>query len=573
MGKILQQDKPRSGVKGTRSARRGARRPRQALLFSATKSIENQQQDQLTNDPPGYIHIERNDFLHRGHKKQKEEDIIICVCKYVPDDPESLCGERCLNLLTSTECTPEYCPCGDRCKNQRFQRCEYVKTKLFKTDGRGWGLLADQDIKTGQFVIEYCGEVISREEARRRSQAYEAAGLKDAFIISLNKSELIDATRKGSIARFINHSCEPNCETRKWTVLGEGRVGIFAKRDIPCGTELSYDYKFEWYGGAKVRCLCGAPSCFGFLGAKSRGFQNDAYLWEDNDERYSVENVPLYDSDDDEPLSNFLKRAKVCKKLKNAAAKRHSISQPAGELVRISCDSISYTVNEKKENNSSDVSVSKEKLSLLDLAETAISYAKQEMINGALDQNEVAIEKEGAIESTPDGMKVDTENSDQCPMSKDARVSESESANVALDYPSDPQIVLPSKKSLYFSCQKSKHFVNKRVSAEFINQILPSKEAREEVLEAEQAKSAATEELSSFYDKIRPVIQEHGKDGQDSVPTSLAEEWIKATCGQLKATFDAHYSIMKHTSNNLRGAHGAVLNMQGDQANFLDRKD
>jgi hypothetical protein len=50
-------------------------------------------------------------------------------------------------------------------------------------------------------------------------------------------------------------------------------VGIFAKQDIPIGTELSYDYNFEWFGGAMVRCLCGAGSCSGFLGAKSRGFQ------------------------------------------------------------------------------------------------------------------------------------------------------------------------------------------------------------------------------------------------------------------------------------------------------------
>lgn len=56
-------------------------------------------------------------------------------------------------------------------------------------------------------------------------------------------------------------------------MLGEIRVGIFAKQDIPIGTELGYDYNFEWYGGAKVRCLCGATSCAGFLGAKSRGFQ------------------------------------------------------------------------------------------------------------------------------------------------------------------------------------------------------------------------------------------------------------------------------------------------------------
>jgi hypothetical protein len=55
--------------------------------------------------------------------------------------------------------------------------------------------------------------------------------------------------------------------------MGEIRVGIFALEDIPIGTELAYDYNFEWFGGAKVRCLCGALKCSEFLGAKSRGFQ------------------------------------------------------------------------------------------------------------------------------------------------------------------------------------------------------------------------------------------------------------------------------------------------------------
>ncbi|KAF0893843.1 hypothetical protein E2562_029718 [Oryza meyeriana var. granulata] len=254
-------------------------------------------------EPPPYIHIETNDFLHRRHKRQKEEDIAVCECQYNLLDPDSACGERCLNVLTSTECTPGYCRCGVYCKNQRFQKCQYARTRLVKTEGRGWGLLADENIMAGQFVIEYCGEVISWKEAKRRSQAYETQGLMDAYIIYLNADESIDATKKGSLARFINHSCQPNCETRKWNVLGEVRVGIFVKHDIPIGMELSYDYNFEWFGGAMVRCLCGAGSCSGFLGAKSRGFQEATYLWEDDDDRFSVENVPLYDSADDEPTS------------------------------------------------------------------------------------------------------------------------------------------------------------------------------------------------------------------------------------------------------------------------------
>ncbi|KAF7812539.1 histone-lysine N-methyltransferase ASHH1 [Senna tora] len=240
------------------------------------------------------------------HVKQKEEDIAICECKYNVSDLDSACGDRCLNVLTSSECTPGYCPCGVFCKNQRFRKCEYAKTKLFKTEGRGWGLLADENIKAGQFIIEYCGEVISWKEAKRRSQAYETQGLKDAFIICLNAAESIDATRKGSLGRFINHSwfeinltcqvcSQPNCETRKWNVLGEIRVGIFAKQDIPFGAELAYDYNFEWFGGAKVRCLCGAAKCSGFLGAKSRGFQhqqNRPISWKCRDSETKTETQP-----------------------------------------------------------------------------------------------------------------------------------------------------------------------------------------------------------------------------------------------------------------------------------------
>lgn len=78
-----------------------------------------------------------------------------------------------------------------------------------------------------------------------------------------------------SLMAFTNSFCcsQPNCETMKWSVLGEDRVGIFALRNISVGTELTYSYNFEWYSGAKVRCLCGATRCSGFLGGKPCGFQ------------------------------------------------------------------------------------------------------------------------------------------------------------------------------------------------------------------------------------------------------------------------------------------------------------
>ena len=64
---------------------------------------------------------------------------------------------------------------------------------------------------------------------------------------------MLDATAKGGLGRYLNHSCGPNCETQYWMVRGETRVGIFAKDDIKKGTELCYDYNLQWNGFARVK--------------------------------------------------------------------------------------------------------------------------------------------------------------------------------------------------------------------------------------------------------------------------------------------------------------------------------
>ncbi|KAJ4790266.1 histone-lysine N-methyltransferase [Rhynchospora pubera] len=432
--------------------------------------------DNQVEQPPPYIHIDRNEFSYRKHKKQKEEDINICVCKYNPDNPDSACGDQCLNLLTSTECTPGYCPCGDYCKNQRFQKCQYAKTRLFKTEGRGWGLLADENIKAGQFVIEYCGEVISWREAKRRSHAYESEGIKDAYIIYLNANESIDATRKGSLARFINHSCQPNCETRKWNVLGEIRVGIFAKQDIPIGAELSYNYNFEWYGGIIVKCLCGAITCSGFLGAKSRGFQEATYLWEDDDDRFSVENVPLYDSDDDEPMS---------------------LSEVMG--LPSESDTVAGSSNWTSPISETEVLESVEPLDSIPMESEFINNGKRD--NG-----------------TCSGPYASQKNLSQSTMRTNVRG------------------------------RKPKTQARTQLNASLIAERLASKEAQEEILACEETSKEAASRLNSVYNEIRPAIEEHERDNQDSVSTSLAEKWIQASCLKYKADFDLYSTIIRNVA-------------------------
>ncbi|CAA7400289.1 unnamed protein product [Spirodela intermedia] len=451
--------------------------------------------DQQGEGPPLYEHIYMNEFVYRKHVKQEEEDIVVCVCQFDANDPDSACGERCLNVLTSTECTPGYCPCGVYCKNQKFQKCEYPILRLFKTEDRGWGLLAAQNIEAGQFVIEYCGEVISWKEAEQRSQLYESKGLRDAYIISLNGNESIDATRKGSLARFINHSCQPNCETRKWTVSGEIRVGIFAKQDIPAGTELSYDYNFEWYGGAKVRCLCGAPSCSGFLGAKSRGFQEAFYLWEDDDTRYSVDNIPLYDSGEDDPSLKLPK-------------------PPAPATGTAAEDGVSGS-----------------------LTSPMVIEPLNSVRIGSGD-GEAAAAGEQTLYS-PEAHHQFAQN---------AMISRIQSNAGCRKYHIEPG---PSKFPRLAN-GKTKTVVKKQVNVKLLAESFASAGTSQELLALEEAKEEAAAALEALYDEIRPAIEEHERDTQDSVSTSVAEKWIEASCRKLKAEFDLYAAVVKGVTGNPR---------------------
>ncbi|KAM3367444.1 hypothetical protein ACQJBY_016195 [Aegilops geniculata] len=472
-------------------------------------------------EAPLYIHIETNDFSYRRHKRQKEEDIAVCECQYDLMDPDSACGERCWNVSTNTECTPGYCRCGVYCKNQRFQKSQYARTRLVKTEGRGWGLLADENITAGQFVIEYCGEVISWKEAKRRSQTYEDQGLTESYIIYLNADESIDATKKGSLARFINHSCQPNCETRKWTVLGEVRVGIFAKQDIPIGTELSYDYNFEWFGGVMVRCLCGATGCSGFLGAKSRGFQEATYLWEDDDDRFSVENIPLYDSTDDEHTS--IPKDTILAKDEPVTQENNSNIVHTAENPEIASS------NEFTPLSVEPLTASSDEL-------TPMTIEPLIAVPVGVDIMENGLTEYGAQYS---------DDAAQNSMHKVAKL-ENQSSPQNNNHHTELVLVRPTPK---FRGGKAKRGLRKQLNVADICDRLASAAARQEILFCEEVKKQATAEIDALYDEIRPAIEEHERDSQDNVSTSLAEQWIEASCCKYKAEFDLSAAIIKNLAS------------------------
>ena len=131
---------------------------------------------------------------------------------------------------------------------------------------QGRGVFALRKIKTGTRIIEYTGERISPDEETNR---YDDDHMErhHTFLFTIDEDATIDAARFGNAARFINHSCDPNCEA----VEDDRRIFIEAIRDIHPGEELSYDYNFEVdeVDTPELRnfyvCRCGAPDCRGTI--------------------------------------------------------------------------------------------------------------------------------------------------------------------------------------------------------------------------------------------------------------------------------------------------------------------
>ena len=183
----------------------------------------------------------------------------------------SACGEEsdCINRATKMECVGD-CGCGAECKNQRFQRQEFADVTVFKTEKKGYGLRADTDLFPNEFIYEYIGEVIDEARFRRRMLQYDEEGIKHFYFMSLSKGEFIDATKKGNMGRFCNHSCNPNCYVDKWVVGDKLRMGIFAEQKIKAGEELVFNYNVDRYGANPQPCYCGEPNCTGFIGGKTQ---------------------------------------------------------------------------------------------------------------------------------------------------------------------------------------------------------------------------------------------------------------------------------------------------------------
>ena len=166
---------------------------------------------------------------------------------------------------------------------------------------RAWGVLTTRDIEQGEMVVEYVGEIMTKEQADLRERSYRERGLANSYAAHTG-NHIIDATLFGNCSRFINHSCAPNLKFVRWHPRDKSkhilrnlpRIVFAAKRDIAAGEELTFDYgaiemlkvpsSSSSSGRASKRrrrsnrqvpegdniseglkCLCGQPACRGWL--------------------------------------------------------------------------------------------------------------------------------------------------------------------------------------------------------------------------------------------------------------------------------------------------------------------
>ncbi|XP_065178884.1 histone-lysine N-methyltransferase SUV39H2-like [Sycon ciliatum] len=146
------------------------------------------------------------------------------------------CNSRCT-------CAAQRMQARNICENRVVQLGRQVPVTIFRTQTRGWGLKSSQNILKGTFITEYVGELVTAIEAEERSPEYQ-------FELDFTEEKafqyVIDAKKMGSVSHFINHSCDPNLVVHGVFVdnpdISMPRIGLFAKKFIRAGTELTFDY-------------------------------------------------------------------------------------------------------------------------------------------------------------------------------------------------------------------------------------------------------------------------------------------------------------------------------------------
>ena len=185
------------------------------------------------------------------------------------------------------------CKCSRECHNRVVQGGVSVKLEVFRTSQKGFGLRALEDISKYSFVCEYAGEVLTYEDAKKRTKVLNEAESANYYILAVKEhlgtgevlTTYVDPMYVGNVGRFINHSCDPNLFMIPVRINNDvPRMGLFALRDVAAGEELTFEYSGVIQsspddeegaqgnkGGTPVItfrkrvCHCGANNCRGYL--------------------------------------------------------------------------------------------------------------------------------------------------------------------------------------------------------------------------------------------------------------------------------------------------------------------
>ncbi|XP_019128405.2 histone-lysine N-methyltransferase EHMT1 isoform X2 [Larimichthys crocea] len=229
--------------------------------------------------PDGYKYIPENCVTSPMNIDRNITHLQYCVCKEDCSTSICMCGQLSLRCWydKAGRLLPEFCreepplifecnhacSCWRTCKNRVVQNGLRTRLQLFRTNKKGWGVRAVQDIPRGTFICEYVGEIISEAEAEMRQN--------DAYLFSLDDKPqdlyCIDARFYGNISRFLNHMCEPNLfACRVFTTHQDLRfphIAFFASENITAGEELGFNYGDHfWEVKSKLfNCECGSSKC------------------------------------------------------------------------------------------------------------------------------------------------------------------------------------------------------------------------------------------------------------------------------------------------------------------------
>ncbi|XP_016302685.1 histone-lysine N-methyltransferase SETD1B-A-like isoform X5 [Sinocyclocheilus anshuiensis] len=213
----------------------------------------------------GYYKIDKKDKMKylNSSRLQSEEPDVDTQGKSIPAQPQASTragSERRSEqrrLLSSFSCDSDLL---------KFNQLKFRKKKIrfCKSHIHDWGLFAMEPIAADEMVIEYVGQNIRQVIADMREKRYEEKGIGSSYMFRVDHDAIIDATKCGNFARFINHSCNPNCYAKVITVESQKKIVIYSRQPINVNEEITYDYKFP-IEDEKIPCLCGAENCRGTL--------------------------------------------------------------------------------------------------------------------------------------------------------------------------------------------------------------------------------------------------------------------------------------------------------------------